>query len=253
MPHSKLIALAQFMGDPKNDLCILAEGNVSARKGADSFLVKASGHSMTDIREEGFVEVRYEPLIAALKQPEMSVADVRNTLNGALVHGGATSTSQPSTEAFMHAYLLSLDGVEFVAHGHPTPLLSLLSLEGAAEFAERRLFPDEIVCCGPAACFVPYIAPGLPLAIKIRSSVQAFIEKWGMSPKSVWLENHGLIALGSTIQETISICSMSVKSARATLGALQTGQPIRWMTREEVIAICDWPDEHFRQRLIREG
>lgn len=135
MPHSKLIALAQFMGDPKNDLCILAEGNVSARKGADSFLVKASGHSMTDIREEGFVEVRYEPLIAALKQPEMSVADVRNTLNGALVHGGATSTSQPSTEAFMHAYLLSLDGVEFVAHGHPTPLLSLLSLEGAAEFA----------------------------------------------------------------------------------------------------------------------
>ncbi len=249
-PPTHLIELAHFLGDPAEDQCILAEGNVSCRSSEGRIWVKASGHQMAKVGPSGFVEVESAPILGALDRPEPSVAEVRKLLNASMVPGASDKT-QPSTESFMHAYLLSLDGVEFVAHGHPTPLLSLLCLDSASEWAGRRMFPDEIVCCGPAACFVPYVAPGLRLAAEIRSAVQRFRTDWGIDPKTIWLQNHGLIALAKTAKEAMSICSMSVKAARVLLGALESWSEIRWMTKEEVSAIYEWPDEHFRQRALR--
>lgn len=249
-PPAQLIELAHFMGDHAEDLCILAEGNVSCRSQEGRIWVKASGHQMAKIGPSGFVEIESSSVLEALDGPEPSVAEVRKILNTSMV-GGAGDKAQPSTEAFMHAYFLSLDGVEFVAHGHPTPLLSLLCQEGASAWAARRLFPDEIVCCGPAACFVPYVAPGLRLAVEIRSAVGRFRSEWGIEPKTIWLQNHGLIALAKTAREAMSICSMSAKAARVLLGALASGEEIRWMSNEEINAIFEWPDEHFRQRELR--
>ena len=150
----------------------------------------------------------------------------------------------------MHAYLLSLEGIGYVGHTHPTPLISLLSVDGCEEIAGLRLFPDEIVCCGPATAFVPYVDPGLPLARAIRSSVEAFIAKFGMVPKTIWLQNHGLIAPAKSIRDVESATYMGEKSARAWLGALSTGKDLVPMTQQAIDRIHTRPDEHFRQKLI---
>jgi rhamnose utilization protein RhaD (predicted bifunctional aldolase and dehydrogenase) len=249
-PPRELIELAHAMADPALDAAILAEGNVSASCGPDSFWIKASGCSMVGANESSFVEVSYEPVLQALDNPSSNEVEVRKRLNDARID--PNTTALPSTETFMHAYLLSLPEIRFVAHTHPTPLLSLLSLESGADLAKRRLFPDEIVLCGAAACWVPYVAPGLPLALEIIGAVTLFQAAYGVHPKTIWLENHGLITLGKTAKEAESATRMSVKAARVALGALQTGQPIRWLEDSEVQQIGNWPDEHYRQRLLWE-
>src|SRR5687768_14226377 len=124
-----LLELAHAFGNPANELCILAEGNVSCRGEHGSFFIKASGQTLEHITSAGFVEVRSQPVLAALDSPDMNEADAREVLNRA--RPDATSRQVPSTETFMHALLLEVPDVSFIGHAHPTPLLSLLFLEEA--------------------------------------------------------------------------------------------------------------------------
>lgn len=238
--------LGRKLGDPALDLAILAEGNTSASESPEQFWVKASGFSLYGITPERFVRINSAPILEAMAG-ELPDAGVRELLASSRADD---VTPMPSVETFMHAYLLSLPGVELVGHTHPTPVVSILSLPDSAEIAKLRLFPDEVVCCGPAAAYVPYKDPGLPLAKAIRASVERFVEEFGMVPKTIWLENHGLIAMGKTSAEVESATFMSAKSARAWLGALATGRTPRTLTPEQVERIHTRPDEHYRQRLL---
>ncbi|MCW5941346.1 MAG: class II aldolase/adducin family protein [Fimbriimonadaceae bacterium] len=244
----ELVALTARIGDPTRDFVILAEGNTSSREDEETFWVKASGRTMESPEEATFVRVRFEPVISALDLPRPDDLVLRSILNGARRDPDVPAV--PSTEAFMHAWLLTLPGVEFVVHTHPTPLLSLLALEDAEELASQRMFPDEIVCCGPATCFVPYVAPGFDLAVAIRERTRGFAERWGDLPRTYWLHNHGLITVGKTAADAESATRMAVKAARAWLGALQTGRSIRPLSPGEVRHIHAWPDEHYRQKLL---
>lgn len=241
----ELVRLSLKLGDPSLDLAILAEGNASALAG-DAFWVKASGFSLAEMSSQGLVQV---DLAAALSYLDQELDDTQT--REALKASRAQDTELlPSVETFMHAYLLSLPDVQFVGHTHPTPLLSLLSTDGAEEIAGQRLFPDEIVCCGPAAAFVPYVDPGLPLARAIRSSVGNYIQKFGSVPKTIWLKNHGLIVLGKSVKEIESGTLMSVKAARVWLGALSSGRRIEPLSEAQIERIHTRPDEHYRQRLL---
>jgi rhamnose utilization protein RhaD (predicted bifunctional aldolase and dehydrogenase) len=244
----QLISLAHALADPDLDAAILAEGNVSARGSDETLWIKASGSQMADAGPDAFVEVWNRPVLASLEQTPPTEAAAREILN--LARKDLSTQALPSTETFMHAYLLSLPGVEWVGHTHPSSLLSILVTEGAQEFAERRIFPDEVVLCGAASCWVPYVAPGLPLAIELRKSTLAFQKRWGRIPSSYWLQNHGLIVVGRSPREVECGMRMAVKSARILLGALQTGRKPRWLTAEEVQQIANWPDEHYRQRCL---
>lgn len=248
---AELIALAHAVSAPELDAVILAEGNVSALGDAGRFWVKASGHAMEKIGPDGFVEVVSQPLLDALDGPERSEEDVRRLLNEARVDPSLPAV--PSTEAFMHAFLLELPEVRFVAHSHPTPLLALLCLREGELQSTRRLFPDEIVLCGAASAWVPYVAPGLPLAGEIRASVEKFQDDYGTSPKTIWLQNHGLIAVGKSVKEVESATRMSIKAARVTLSAIQAGREVTWLNAEQIQQIANWPDEHFRQRILWGG
>ena len=243
-----LVRLARTLGDPQGGMAILAEGNVSGREDETAFRVKASGTSLSTLDEDGLVRVAFAPLIAVLDGAELDDAGVRGTLSAARTDAGVAA--MPSVETFMHAYLLGLPEVRYVGHTHPTPLLSLLALADAADLARQRMFPDEIVCCGPESPYVPYVDPGLPLARAIRTAVERHVEAWGSVPKTIWLGNHGLIALGRSAPEVESASRMTVKVAQAWLGALATGRPIRPLTRAEIERIHTRPDEHYRQRLL---
>jgi len=235
------------LGDPSADLAILAEGNASARAG-DTFWVKASGFSLSTMNAGGLVEVDLQRALGYLNGPDLDDAQIREALKGVRVDPSVEL--MPSVETFMHAYLLSLPDVEFVGHTHPTPLLSLLAIDNAEEISEQRLFPDEVVCCGPATAFVPYVDPGLPLARAIKESVERYIRKWESAPKTIWLQNHGLIVLGKNPKEIESGTLMSVKAARVWLGALSTNLDIVPLTEAQVNRIHTRPDEHYRQRLL---
>jgi len=244
-----LVNLALKLGDPAADLAILAEGNVSGRSSSDVFYVKASGHSMSNITTKGFSRIKFAPILEALDGPDLSDGDVKELLSTSRVDPSVDP--MPSVETFMHAYLLDLQDINVVGHTHPTPLISLLSLEGCDELAKLRLFPDEIVCCGPATAFVPYVDPGLPLARAIKESVEAFIDAFGMVPKTIWLQNHGLITPAKTIKDVETATFMAAKAGRVWLGALSSVRPLALLSRESIERIHTRPDEHYRQRLLQ--
>ena len=87
---------------------------------------------------------------------------------------------------------------EFVGHTHSVAANQVLCSPMAEKFADSKLFPDEIVCCGARSVFVPYTDPGLQLSQVIREKTVEFMDEFGKPPRIILLANHGIIALGKT-------------------------------------------------------
>jgi rhamnose utilization protein RhaD (predicted bifunctional aldolase and dehydrogenase) len=116
-------------------------------------------------------------------------------------------------------------------------------------FAKRRLFPDEVVCCGPESVLVPYCDPGLKLAQAIRRQVESYRNREGILPRIILLQNHGLIAIGATPNAVLAATLMTVKSAEITLGTFAAGGP-RYLSARDVVRIAGRSDEHYRQKAL---
>jgi rhamnose utilization protein RhaD (predicted bifunctional aldolase and dehydrogenase) len=243
----QLITMSNQLGNPQNDYVILGEGNSSARADDTAFWVKASGTSLHGIGETGFVQVLFEPVLSLLDAANLSDTAVTEALTSATINGAPNV--RPSVETTFHAAALTVTEAQFVGHIHPTAVNSILCSDKAEEAFSGRLFPDEIVVCGPASVFVPYTDPGIPLAKVIRSKIVAYQDEYGRSPKLILMQNHGMIALGKTADEVLHITAMAVKTARILLGAYTVSTP-RFLSQEDVNRIDTRPDEHFRQRML---
>jgi rhamnose utilization protein RhaD (predicted bifunctional aldolase and dehydrogenase) len=152
-------------------------------------------------------------------------------------------------EALFHAWLLTLPEIEFVGHTHAPAINSILCSPRAREFAERRLFPEEIVCCDEASVLVPYTDPGLRLARAIRVRTERFIRAHGHPPRLVLLQNHGVIALGRTPDAVLAAMRIAEKTARIWLGAAALGGPV-FLKRADVRRIAGRPDEKQRRQML---
>ena len=104
--------------------------------------------------------------IAALKE---CIARGEEDSSSAL-RGGA---GKPSIEAFFH-----VAPAPIVVHLHPSHMLTML--------------------CDPAARTIPYCRPGLSLA-------HAFLEAYSPQKKVYFLQNHGIILCGSTVDEIMDL------------------------------------------------
>ncbi len=243
----ELLRLSHDLGDPQHPLAIFAEGNTSARLGAGSFLVKASGSSLALLEERDIVECKAEVLLPLLDRSEVSDAEVEAALMNSRADADA---KKPSVEALFHAWLLTLPEVEFVGHVHAPAVNSILCSPRAREFAEKRIFPDEIVCCDVASVFVPYTDPGMCLARKVREQTKIFIETYQRPPRVILLENHGLIALGRTANAVRAALVMAEKAAGIWLGAAALGGPV-FLSPEHVQRITGRPDEKMRRQIMK--
>lgn len=244
-----LVALSRWLGDPVNDCAILGEGNTSARVSDSTFLVKASGTELRTVDSAGFVEMDLNKSVEMLEQDFQDDEQVRHALNEGKV---GLDERMPSVETSLHAVCLGLSGVDFVGHTHPTAINAFTCSNQFQSVLEGRLFPDEIVVCGVRPLLVPYVDPGVALANEVRARLIAFVDEFGEAPKEIYLQNHGLIALGSSAKQVRSITAMAVKAARIRLGTQAFGGP-NPLTPENVNRIHTRPDEHYRQRIIKQA
>ena len=242
---NELVAMSRKLGDPALDYAILGEGNSSARAGSETFWVKASGSEMRTIDPSGFVRVRFDTVLSMLESLDLGDAEVKAGLEAARIDPEATG--RPSVETVLHALALKLEGINFVGHTHPTAVNAILCSENAEQAIAGRLFPDEIVYCGPAPIYVPYTDPGLPLARAVRDAIDRYLDVYRENPKVILMQNHGLIALGMTALEVENVTAMYVKTARVILGASALGG-LHFMTAEAVARIHTRPDEQYRRQ-----
>lgn len=243
---SQLISMSRNLGNPALDYAILGEGNTSARVDSETFWVKASGAELQNIDESGFVRVSFSSVLDLLGVVHISDADVKAGMEAARVDPAATA--RPSVETVLHAMALQLEGINFVGHTHPTAVNSILCSQKVEEAVSGRIFPDEIVYCGPAPAFVPYTDPGVPLARKVHQVIYGYQAEYGGPPKVILMQNHGLIALGRTPAEVENITAMYVKTARILLGTYALGGP-HFLSAVNVDRIHNRPDEHFRRKV----
>ncbi len=246
--RSNLLALAHELGDARQ-MSILGEGNVSASLGRQHFLVKASGTQLGSLRSEELVEVDSRPLLEALAvHDELSDSDIEALLLDSRKNERAL---KPSVETVFHAWLLQQPNVIFVGHVHAIAVNQVLASPRKREFAERRVIPDQVVYCGAESVLVPYVDPGFVLARRIQDEVEAFRGRTGALPKTILLESHGIIAVGTHPSEVAAALAMAEKAARIFVGAAGLGGPI-FMDDTEVHRIAGRSDEHYRQRMLLE-
>lgn len=240
----QLISMTRTLGQPEREYVIIGEGNTSCRIDDEKFWIKASGYSMEGISENGLVAVRFAPILAMLEQPPI---DMTAAMLAAKVD--QSSPIRPSVEVTFHAMLLVECDVAYIGHTHPIAVNRLLCSTRAEQFAKNRMFPDEVVLCGPESVFVPYVDPGLPLSLAIRDQVRAYIQRNNEPPKVILLANHGLIVLGQTPTEIVNITAMCVKAAHIFAGACAVGEPV-FMSQADIRHIYKRPDEIYRRKLF---
>ncbi|MBC8126630.1 MAG: class II aldolase/adducin family protein [Gloeobacteraceae cyanobacterium ES-bin-144] len=242
-----LLELSHQLGREERKLAILGEGNTSVRLSDHTFAVKASGSNLASLSATGVSECHFEKLL-----PLMTAGEMADTAIDEALFNSRTSpdAKKPSVEAIFHAYLLTLPGVNFVGHTHPIAVNALLCSKHARTFATRRIFPDEIVCCGVESVFVPYTDPGLKLSQAIKLAVEDYIARLSRPPRIILLENHGLVALGATPEAVLAATLMAVKAAEIFAGAAAISGDPQFLTAEQVERIAGRPDEHYRQKAL---
>jgi rhamnose utilization protein RhaD (predicted bifunctional aldolase and dehydrogenase) len=241
-----LLKLSHELGREDRSLAILGEGNTSTRLAEDIFLVKASGCNLGTLKEDDLVECRMSMILPLVDRSNLSDVDIESALLASRLD---PRSKRPSVEALFHAYLLTLPGIEFVAHAHPVSVNQILCSRYARRFAENRLFPDEIVSCGVASVFVPYTDPGLRLAQAVRAETESFVRNHDLPPRVILIENHGIITLGDSPQAPLAAMLMAEKAAKIWIGAAVVGGP-NFLNQENVRRIAQRPDERYRQRKL---
>lgn len=242
----ELASLSRELGREDRQLAILGEGNTSADLGDGTFLVKASGTSLGTLTAEGLSHVSHAAVDRLLARPDASEQEIEDGLVACLVD---PTRRKPSVETFLHSLCLREPGVGWTGHTHTTSVLSVLASRHGAEPFHRHVCPDAIVVCGRQVLSIPYINPGLELALAVRDGLARFRAEHGKPPKVILMENHGPVALGASSKEVFNIMLMLDKWARVLLGAFATGGP-RFLPDEEVARIDSRLDEAYRRRMI---
>ena len=168
---------------------VIAGGGNTSFKTADRLWVKASGHALATITEDGFAvldRALLDPMGEKKYSDDTTLREeqVKNDLAAACL----TKDRRPSVETSMHNCLEAA----FVVHLHPTLVNGLMCSKDAAETC-AKLFPD--------ALYIPYTDPGYTLFKKVYDKIKEYRKGHGNDPKVIFLQNHGIFVGADTTEE----------------------------------------------------
>jgi rhamnose utilization protein RhaD (predicted bifunctional aldolase and dehydrogenase) len=213
--------MTRTLGERERDLVILSEGNTSARADEDTFWIKVSGSRMAEAKEQSFVRVHLEEVLTLL---DVALPEWMFRIHLAAAKVKPDAPGSPSIETALHALCLTLGDAAFVGHTHPTAINAILCARKAETAFTRAISPAESLV-GGQPLFVPFVPSGQPLAWAVEAALRAYKECQREPPHALLLQNHGLVALGSSPQEVVDITEMMVKTARTLASTYALGGP----------------------------
>lgn len=220
----ELIAISRKYGSDEH--YVIAGGGNTSYKNSENLWVKASGHALATITEDGFAVLDRAKLNAMGSKkysPEAALREeqVKNDLADACV----TKDRRPSVETSLHNCLQAA----FVVHLHPTLVNGLMCSQNAEEVC-AELFPD--------ALYIPYTDPGYTLFKKVYDKVRAYRKEKGADPEVIFLQNHGIFVGADTtarIEEIYSSILSKIESR--TVAPDKSEAPICECASETIPAI----------------
>lgn len=227
-----LIAISRKFG--QDSRFVIAGGGNTSYKDENRLWVKASGHALATITEDGFAVLDRTLLNemgekAYNEDTAIREEQVKNDLAVACV----TKDRRPSVETSLHNCM----GFAFVVHLHPT-LVNGLMCSANAEAACGEIFPE--------ALYIEYTDPGYTLFKKVYDRINAYKAANGKEPQVIFLQNHGIFVGGDTTAEIEGIYSEILGKLEAKVAALPEGGSEVSPTVTDVIPA-------IRQMLSRSG
>lgn len=227
-----LIAISRKFG--QDSKFVIAGGGNTSYKDENRLWVKASGHALATITEDGFAVLDRALLNemgekAYNEDTAIREEQVKNDLSVACI----TKDRRPSVETSLHNCM----GFAFVVHLHPT-LVNGLMCSVNAEAACKEIFPD--------ALYIEYTDPGYTLFKKVYDRIKAYKAEKGKEPQVIFLQNHGIFVGGDTTAEIEGIYSEVLGKLEAKVAALPEGDTAVSETVTDVVPA-------IRQMLSRSG
>lgn len=227
-----LIAISRKFG--QDSRFVIAGGGNTSYKDENRLWVKASGHALATITEDGFAVLDRTLLNemgekAYNEDTAIREEQVKNDLAVACV----TKDRRPSVETSLHNCM----GFAFVVHLHPT-LVNGLMCSANAEAACGEIFPE--------ALYIEYTDPGYTLFKKVYDRINAYKAANGKEPQVIFLQNHGIFVGGDTTAEIEGIYSEILGKLETKVAALPEGGSEVSPTVKDVIPA-------IRQMLSRSG
>lgn len=227
-----LIAISRKFG--QDSRFVIAGGGNTSYKDENRLWVKASGHALATITEDGFAVLDRALLNemgekAYNEDTAIREEQVKNDLSVACI----TKDRRPSVETSLHNCM----GFAFVVHLHPT-LVNGLMCSVNAEAACKEIFPD--------ALYIEYTDPGYTLFKKVYDRIKAYKAEKGKEPQVIFLQNHGIFVGGDTTAEIEGIYSEVLRKLEAKVAALPEGDTAVSETVTDVVPA-------IRQMLSRSG
>jgi len=214
-----LIAISRKYGQDAR--YVIAGGGNTSYKNEGKLWVKASGHALATITEDGFA-VLDRALLNPMGEKKYSTdtalreEQVKNDLAAACI----TKDRRPSVETSLHNCMEAA----YVVHLHPTLVNGLMCSANAAETC-AELFPD--------ALYIAYTDPGYTLFKKVYDKIASYKKEHGREPKVIFLQNHGIFVGADSTEEIEQIYDDVLSRIGARTAALPEGPA----------AVCDCVSE----------
>ena len=183
----ELIAISRKYGADAR--FVIAGGGNTSFKTADRLWVKASGHALATITEDGFA-VLDRALLNPMGTKKYSddTAEREEQVKNDLAAACLTKDRRPSVETSLHNCM----DCRFVVHLHPTLVNGMMCSQFArAECAD--LFPE--------ALYIEYTDPGYTLFKKVFNRIRAWKAERGIAPQVIFLQNHGIFVGADSTEE----------------------------------------------------
>ena len=228
----KLVAVSRKYG--ADSRFVIAGGGNTSYKDEKHLWVKASGHALATIGEDGFAVLdrsRLAPM--GTRQYSADVNEREAQVKEDLAMANLTRDRRPSVETSLHDCM----DYAYVVHLHPTLVNALMCSRKAQECC-RELFPE--------ALYIEYTDPGYTLFKKVYDRLQECKKATGHQPQVIFLQNHGVFVGADTTEEIDVIYAGMMAKLEACVTPLPEGEsPVCECVTEVIPAI--------RQVLSRSG
>ena len=206
----KLVAVSRKYG--ADSRFVIAGGGNTSYKDDRHLWVKASGHALATIDEDGFAVLdrsRLAPMGTRLYSTDVNEREAQ--VKEDLAQANLTRDRRPSVETSLH------DCMEYayVVHLHPTLVNALMCSRKAQECC-RELFPE--------ALYIEYTDPGYTLFKKVYDRLQECKKTAGRQPQVIFLQNHGVFVGADTTEEIDAIYAGMMEKLEACVKALPEGE-----------------------------
>jgi ribulose-5-phosphate 4-epimerase/fuculose-1-phosphate aldolase len=189
---NKLIEISKYAGE-RFDLIQAGGGNSSVKLDNGEMIIKSSGFLLSEMNlKTGFTSVRNNKILEILDNSIIineKIKKVRETLSAELVKNATISFNKPSIETLLHSLLLT-----YVLHTHPV-VVNMISNKNNWKELFNKIFKDDNII------LIDYETPGIDLAILLKTQV----DKHQITPKIIFLQNHGLIINSDDHKEIYSL------------------------------------------------